>query len=162
MQKLNGREIFVFIVVAVIAIVLSILLVKELFSETSPFVSSGEFVSTRPGYIVNIGQSLLQLTLCLIALIYLIRKRRAGWIAAFAILTLYTFVGLYVVMVPLVAGIIDVLVLLGLGVSLMFLLALVFLIFPSTLKKFNISRTAIIPVICILLLLGTVAYFSTE
>jgi hypothetical protein len=65
-------------------------------------------------------------------------------------------------MQPVLAGIIDALVITGLAVAIMFLVALIFLIVPSTLKKFNITRSAIIPVIFILALLGTIAWFSTE
>lgn len=156
MQKLNAREYFVIVVMSLVTIVIAILLGRELFSETSPFVTtaSGE-LSTRSTYILNIGQNLVQLTLGIIAVYYLIKRRRAGWIAAFALLIFYGFIAFYAVGKPLLSGLFDVLIIAGLTICLLFLLSLIFLCIPSTLKKFNITRSVIIPLVLILGLLVT-------
>jgi hypothetical protein len=163
MQKLNAREYFVVVIIALITIVVFVLLARELFSENSPFaVSGGEFVSVQASYVLNIAQSALQLALSIIALIYLLKKRRAGWICSFALLTLVTFICCYVVGNALLAGFRDILVIIGAVLSLLFLTALIFLFIPSTLKKFNITKSAIIPATLLLGLLVTFYFFIPE
>lgn len=164
MQKLNGREYFVVVVMAIITVIIAILLGRELFSETSPFITSndGELIGMREGYIINIGQNLVQLSLGIIAVLLMLRKKPAGWTAAFALLLFYSFIAVYAVAKPALAGILDVIVMIGLAICLMLLLSIVFLCIPTTLKKFNITKSTLIPLLLILGLLVTLNFLIPQ
>jgi|GEM_PF-1358529 hypothetical protein len=156
MQKLNAREYFVVVLVSIITIVFLVLVFNELFSNTSPFVttSSGE-ISTHSTYIINVLQNLVKVILGIVAAVFLLKKRRIGWIAAFSVLLFFAFIAWYLVGMSMMAGIIDTNVYIGLGMATLLLLALIFLCFPSTIKKFQISCRTIIPIAILLALLAT-------
>jgi hypothetical protein len=164
MQKLNAREYYVVVVMTIITIVIAILLYRELFSETSPFITStdGEFIGMREGYIINIGQNLVQLTLGNIAVLLMLKRKRAGWVAATALLLFYAFIAISAVAQPALAGIMDTIVMIGMAICLVLLLSLVFLCIPSTLKKFNVTKLTLIPLILILGLLVTLNFLIPQ
>lgn len=157
MQKLNGREYFIIVLMGLISLVLFFLLFRELFSESSPFVSSadGASMNVDKAAILNLMSTIINLTLCVIAFVFMLMKRRAGWIAAFCMLLFYAFMLCYAIAFNLMLGTPDAPFFLGVALTALLLMAIIFLFIPSTRKKFNITRSAIIPVILILGLIIT-------
>ena len=149
MQRLNAREYYIVMIITIIAIVIAILLGRELFSETSPFVSSpdGELVNVRGVYIMNIVQTSFQLILCITAFIFLLKMHRAGWIIAFSLITFYSVLLSIVMVAGATSGYFDPLYIVGIFAVVMVLLSIIFLCIPSTIRKFKITKAAIIPVL---------------
>jgi hypothetical protein len=164
MQKLNAREYYVIVLTAILAIIQAGFLFREVFSETSPFVAGedGSYNNVQKADIINIGNTLLQIILSVTAFSFLLMKRRPGWIAAFSLISFYAFLLSYVMGKAALAGIVDILFWVGFLITAMLLLAIIFLCIPSTLKKFNINKTAIVPVVLILLLLVTIYFVIPE
>jgi hypothetical protein len=160
MQKLNAREYYVIILTAILAMLLMVFLYNELFSESSPLITGedGSFVNVRSDYLINIGNTFLQIILAITAFVSLLRKKRPGWIAAISLIFFYAFLITFLVTRAALAGLVDQIFWIGVLLAVMLLLAIIFLLFPSTLKKFNITKTAFVPVLIILALLATI-YF---
>lgn len=160
MQKLNGREYFVIVLVGIISIVLFYLAMSETFSSTSPFVRTGDgsTMSVDRSAIINLAATFLNLIVSIIGFSFMLMKRRIGWIASFCILLFYVFVAGYMLVFAFLMGMIEGTFWFGVMVVLMLLMAIVFLLIPSTVRKFKVTRLAIVPILFILGLIVTFYY----
>jgi hypothetical protein len=160
MQKLNGREYYVVVLIFILVILQSFFLYRELFSETSPFITAedGSFVNVQQRDIINIAILLLQILLNFAAFVFLLMKKRPGWILSFSSIFFYAFLLSYLLVNGAIAGFIDSMFYIGVAFVVLMLLAIIFLCIPSTREKYSVTRKAFIPVLLILALLSTI-YF---
>jgi hypothetical protein len=164
MQSLNAREYYVLMIITIMVIVIATLLGRELISETSPFVSNpdGELVNVRQVYIMNIIQTSFQLILCITAFIFLLKIHRAGWIIAFSLIVFYTVLLSTVMVIGANTGFYDPIYIVGIFAVAMVLLAIIFLCLPSTIRKFKITKAAIIPILCLWALMVTIYFILPQ
>lgn len=151
MQKLNGREIYVLVVLILATAILGYLMLIDIFSNIASVRSEQGVVSISSMDLRSHTKSLLQIILNLSAIIFFWRKRRMGWVLSFPILLFYCFIISYV-MVKF--GYVDpISTAIGLGGILIFFLGLIFLLIPSTLRKYQVKKLTIVPVLVVIALL---------
>ena len=151
MQKLNGREVYVLIILILATAILGYLMLNDIFSNIASVRSEQGVVSVSSMDLRSHTKSLLQIILNLSAIILFWRRKRMGWILAFPILLFYCFIISYV-MVGF--GYVDpVSSAVGFGGVFIFLLGMIFLLIPSTLQKYQVKKFTIIPVLVVIALL---------
>ena len=151
MQKLNGREVYVLIILILATAILGYLMLNDIFSNIASVRSEQGVVSVSSMDLRSHTKSLLQIILNLSAIILFWRRKRMGWILAFPIMLFYCFIISYV-MVGF--GYVDpVSSAVGFGGVFIFLLGMIFLLIPSTLQKYQVKKFTIIPVLVVIALL---------
>lgn len=151
MQKLNGREIYVLVILGLATAILGFLMAKDIFSEVSSVSNAQGVVSINQMDLRSHIKSLLQIILNLSAIILFWRKKTMGWVLAFPILLFYCFVISYVM---IGFGYVDpVSTAVGVFGVLIFLLGLIFLVIPSTLRKFNVKKMTMLPIMIVIAVL---------
>jgi|SRR5688572_2093287 hypothetical protein len=147
MQKLNGREIYVLVILFLATTILGFLMLKDIFSDISSVSSAQGVVSINQMDLRSHIKSLLQIILNISAIILFWRKKRMGWILAFPILLFYCFIISYVM---IGFGYVDpVSTAVGFGGVLIFFLGLIFLLIPSTLRKYQVKKLTLIPMVVV-------------
>lgn len=159
MQKLNARDIYVLVIIALLTVVLSVMLTLELVSEYSSLRTvEDDSISINRKDLINNINTFFQIVLGIAAFISILRVRRTGWIIALPLLTLFTTVSGILLFSALGAGLLDVAVLIGGIIWLFFFVSIIFLLLPGTLRKFNVGKRAVIPAIILFVFLVSV-YF---
>jgi hypothetical protein len=151
MQKLNGREIYVLVILILATAILGYLMLNDIFSNISSVRREQGVVSISSMDLRSHTKSLLQIILNLSAIILFWRKKRTGWVLAFPILLFYCFIISYVM---IGFGYVDpISSVVGFGGVFIFLLGMIFLLIPSTLRKFQVKKVTFIPVLVVIGLL---------
>lgn len=151
MQKLNGREVYVLVILILATAILGFLMLKDIFSEISSVSSAQGVVSINQMDLRSHIKSLLQIILNISAIVLFWRKKRMGWILAFPILLFYCFIISYVM---IGFGYVDpASSAVGFGGVFIFLLGMIFLLIPSTLRKYQVKKFTLVPVSLVIALL---------
>lgn len=148
MQKLNGREIYVLVLLGLLSIILGFAAVRELTADFSSLRSSSDdtTVSITKDELISNTSTVVQAIITLFAFIFFLLRKRIGWILAMPILTLYTLIVAYMMYLSPAT-------LVFLVVMPSFLLGVIYLFIPSTLRKFKVNRFIIIGEFMIMALL---------
>jgi hypothetical protein len=152
MQKLNGREIYVLIILILTTGILLYLTLNDILNDVSSVSKTAEgVVSIRAMDLRTHVKATLQVILNMGAIILFWRIKKLGWILAMPILLFYAFLIGYLMTN---FGFVDVQTT-AIGVSglVIFLLGVIFLIIPSTMRKYNLKKTSTIPVFIVIALL---------
>jgi len=160
MQRLNGREVFSGILLLFISSVYLFILLNEWFT------TYGDAWRAIKG-MIQVNTEELKMTirrLFVIVLgitggILLLRLRRTGWIISFPTLTFHTALALYLFINSFVLLTIDLLFMFICVGILLLLLATLFLLLPSTLKKFRVGKRTILPTLVLFMALIAVTFF---
>jgi hypothetical protein len=148
MQKLNGREIYVLVILIVATTILAYLMGLDIFSDISSVRNDQGVVSVSSMDLRSHTKSFLQIVLNISAIILFWRIKRLGWIFAFAILLFYCFIISYV-MVGF--GFVDMgSTAIGLTGILFFFIGLIFLVIPSTLRKYKVNKMSLVPLLVVI------------
>jgi hypothetical protein len=149
MQKLNGRELYVLIILILTTGILLYLTLNDILNDVSSVSKNAEgVVSIRAMDLRTHIKATLQVILNVGAIILFWRIKRLGWILAMPILLFYAFLIGYLM---INFGFVDVQTT-AVGVSglLVFLLGVIFLIIPSTMRKYHLKKTSTIPVFIVI------------
>lgn len=145
MQKLNAREVYVLTILIIATAILVYLMADDIFSNISSIRKDGGMVSISAMDLRSHTKSLLQIVLNVSAIVLFWRIKRLGWVFSFAILLFYCFIISYVMFY---FGYVDVAsTVVGLGGIFFFLLGLIFLIIPSTIRKYKVNKFSSIPLL---------------
>jgi len=154
MQKLNGREIYVLVLLGIMSIILSFSVVRELSADFSSLRSTSDgSVSITKDELISNTSTLVQAIISICAFIFFWLKKRIGWILAMPILICYFLILAYMFFL---SGLNAWFALIIPGV---FLLGVVFLFLPSTLSKFKVNKITIISVFLVMGLLISYYFF---
>lgn len=158
MQKLNGREIYVLIILILTTGILLFLTLRDIMADVSSVQNAEGVVSIRQMDLRTHIKAILQVILNLTAIFLFWRKKRLGWILAMPILLFYAFLIGYLM---LNFGFVDVqTTAIGASGLLVFLLGVIFLIIPSTMRKFSLKKISVVPVFVVIGML-IFLYFGT-
>lgn len=141
MQKLNGREIYVLVILGITTSILIFLTLRDIFADISSVNQNAEgLVSIREMDLRTHIKAALQVILNLIAFICFWRKKTLGWILTFSIMFFYAFIICYVM---IGFGFVDMATtVMGVSGVLIFLVCVIFLVIPSTIRKFMLKKTS--------------------
>ena len=152
MQKLNGREIYVLVLLGLLTIILGYSAVRETTADFSSFRSTSDgTVSISKDELRYNVTTIVQAIVTLCAFVFFLLRKRIGWILAMPILTAFALIAM---VMAFLSGLNLFLVLVVPGI---FLLGVVFLFIPSTLRKYKINRVIIFSELLIMALL--IAYY---
>ena len=160
MQKLNGREIYSGILLLLIAIIILGAQVIELKSSYSDaFRTSENTIQIASGDLKDILHNLVIVILGFSGALLLFRKKLAGWVIGSSLLLFFTVLAVYFLVSSfnLYGTGIEMIVISLL--TLIPLLGLIFLLMPSTLKKYRVGIKAIIPTLLLFMALVSITIF---
>ena len=157
MIKINAREIYSAVLLLVISSILLAATAAELSSTyTDAYQTEKGAVRLNTGELFDTLHTVLLIILGFIGGIQIFRKRTSGWVCGTAVLLFYSFLAVYATVALLTTGIMDLwLLLYGIGIAIV-LLALIFLLVPSTIKKFRVGIKVIIPTLILFMALLTI------
>ncbi|HEU4609786.1 MAG TPA: hypothetical protein VFS31_16820 [Chitinophagaceae bacterium] len=150
MQKLNGREIYILVLLGLLTIILGFSAMRETTADFSSFRSASDgTLSMSKDELTYNAATIIQAIVTLCAFIFFLLKKRVGWMLAMPILIAATLSSMLAV---LLSGIYLLFTL-----SALILLGVVFIFMPSTLRKFRINRVIIIGEL--LVMAALIAYY---
>ncbi len=155
MQKLNGREIYVLVLLGLLSIILGFAAVRELTADFSSLRASSDAdtVSITKDELISNTSTVVQAIVTVLAFIFFLLRKRIGWILAMPILTCSSLILLYMFFL---AGFGTVFAYL---VPPVFFLGTLFLFTPSTLRKFKVNKITILSVFLVMGLLLSYYFF---
>jgi hypothetical protein len=152
MQKLNGREIYALVILGLATAILLYVTLQDIFGNISSINRNAEgFVSMNQLDLRTHIKAILQVALNITACVLFFRKKPLGWILTFSILLIYAALIGYLWAVWGDLGTTTV-IMLAFGLAI-FLACNVFLLIPSTIKKFRVRPSAVLGVLITLGLL---------
>ena len=160
MEKMNGREKYAAILLLVISLFLLAWQVIELssaYTDTYRTVQGAVLLSTKD--VTDNLHTFLLILLGLVGSIQLLRKKLSGWVCSVPVLILYCLVAIYGLIAFSSMATFDLSFILIITGVVLLLLAIAFLFFPGTLKKYRVSKKAILPTLILFMALLSITFF---
>ena len=160
MQKLNGREIYSGIVLLLIANIVLVFQGIELMSDYSDaFRTTGNTIQIASNDLKDILHNLVIIVLGFSGAFLLFKKKSAGWVISFSLLLFFTVLAVYFLVSAFsLYGTGTEMIVIAL-LALIPLLGLIFLLIPSTIKKYRVGIKAILPTLLLFMALVSVTLF---
>lgn len=157
MQRLNGREIYVIILLVIVTVILSVAFVMGLVSDYSTLpAEAAARESVKVKDLVDHINTLLLVVLGIAGSILMVKKKPGGWILALTLLSLFTFVAV----VGMISSAADGVTFIAVGVmALFFITGIVFLFLPATIQKYRVSKKVILPTLLLFMALAAFYIF---
>ena len=162
MQKLNWREKYAAILILTIGIIYLIVQVLAFISSKSDAYSikDGSFVinKSRNEFFSDI-RSFLTIILAIMAGILLFRTKLTGWVIGFSLLLFFLVLSSFGVATAVKLKTYDNPFIMVVALEVIFLLAVIFLLIPSTLKKYRVSKKTLLPTLLFFMSIASIYFF---
>ena len=162
MQKLNWREKYAAILVLTIGTIYLIVQVLAFISSKSEAssIKDGSFVinKSRNEFYSDI-RSFLTIILAIMAGILLFRSKLTGWVIGFSMLLFFLVLSSFGVATAVKLKTFDISFILVATLEVIFLLAVIFLLIPSTLKKYRVSKKTLLPTLLFFMSITSIYFF---
>lgn len=158
-DKIGWKEKFASAIIIGIGIMLIILLVMSVVSSQSSVVSDhGNTFTIRKSELLNYARFIITILLALSGGILLFRQRKWGWIIVVSFLLFSTFLAGYFIWFLYVMDLIPSFIV-SIILFLVLLLAVVFLLLPSTRKKYKVGNHTWLPTLVFLAAICALYFF---
>ena len=160
--RLNWRERYAAILILSIGIIYLLLQVFAFMSSTTNAYAfeNGSFVvhKSRNELFSDI-RALLTVLLAIMAGILMLRRKLTGWVIGFSMLLLFTAIAGGIILTFIKLNTFDVNFIMLAVTGFLLLCAVIFLVLPSTLKKYRVGRKTVLPTLLFFMTIASVYFF---